>query len=135
MLVYVLLYEVDNSQEGIHTIEIREKTVVLMFEDKDDAERYSGLLEAQDFPKPTVEILERDEVEKFCIDSGYESRIVEKGFIPKTDQDRLLLSPPENNLDITNWSSQTSEEKDQIPKSLYQNEDLDNIKKRLENLL
>ncbi len=137
MLVNVLLYEIGTSQEGIHTIEILEKTVVLMFEEKDDAERYAGLLEAQDFPKPTVELIERDEVEKFCSESGYEAKIVEKGFIPKTDHDRVLISPPLDNLDVTNWIDEDNKNKvnDEQSESELNKETLDNIKKRLENLL
>ena len=56
MIIYVLLYQAGEDSEGIHSLELRGETVVLMFEEKDDAERYAGLLEAQDFPKPTVEI-------------------------------------------------------------------------------
>ena len=57
MLIHVLLYEIGEGDEGIHSIEINGNTIVLMFEDKDDADRYCGLLEAQDFPKPTIQIL------------------------------------------------------------------------------
>ena len=35
-----------------------------MFENKDDAERYCGLLEAQDFPCPTAVSIDRDEIDK-----------------------------------------------------------------------
>ena len=56
MLVHVLLYKVGKEEEGIHSIDIKGKTIVLMFEDSDDANRYCGLLEAQDFPTPSVEI-------------------------------------------------------------------------------
>ncbi len=56
MHVHVLLYDAGKDTEGIHSLEISGKTIVLMFENKDDAERYAGLLEAQDFPMPTIEI-------------------------------------------------------------------------------
>ena len=59
MLVHVLLYDAGQDSEGIHSLELSGQTVVLMFENCDDAERYAGLLEAQDFPTPTVEALER----------------------------------------------------------------------------
>ena len=52
MLVHVLLYEAGTESEGIHSLELKGTPVILMFEDKDDAERYCGLLEAQDFPTP-----------------------------------------------------------------------------------
>ena len=57
MTVFVLLYNSGTDKEGIHSIELKGRTIVLMFEDKDDATRYCGLLEAQDFPLPTVCLL------------------------------------------------------------------------------
>ena len=57
MNIYVLLYNFGTEKEGIHSIELKGRTIVLMFEEKDDAERYCGLLEAQDFPSPTVCLL------------------------------------------------------------------------------
>ena len=38
MLVHVLLYEAGTESEGIHSLELKGSTVILMFEDKDDAE-------------------------------------------------------------------------------------------------
>ena len=58
MKIFVLLYNSNSENEGIHSIEYKGKTIVLMFEDKDDADRYCGLLEAQDFPVPSVEPIE-----------------------------------------------------------------------------
>ena len=106
MLVHVLLYEAGTESEGIHSLELKGTTVILMFEDKDDAERYCGLLEAQDFPTPSVEELTRTDIEAFCIEAGYESRFVEKGFIPRTDEERLMISPPLSNLEVGNWQNQ-----------------------------
>ena len=45
MNIYVLLYNFGTEKEGIHSIELKGRTIVLMFEEKDDAERYCGLLE------------------------------------------------------------------------------------------
>ena len=129
MLVHVLLYEAGTESEGIHSLELKGKTVILMFQDKDDAERYCGLLEAQDFPTPTVEELIRNDIEAFCVESGYEPRFVEKGFIPTNDEERLMIAPPHSNLDVGNWQKQESVEK------ISSNEQLEDIKKRLENLL
>ena len=75
MLVHVLLYEAGTESEGIHSLELKGTTVILMFEDKDDAERYCGLLEAQDFPCPSIEKIEREEIETFCNQAGYLSLI------------------------------------------------------------
>ena len=130
MLVHVLLYEAGTESEGIHSLELKGKTVILMFQDKDDADRYCGLLEAQDFPTPSVEELTRNDIEDFCIQSGYEPRFVEKGFIPSTDEERLMITPPHSNLDVANWQNQEIKSE-----KLSSNEQLDDIKKRLENLL
>ncbi len=133
MLVNVLLYKIGNQEEGIHSIDIKGKTIVLMFEDPDDAERYCGLLEAQDFPTPSVEKIDQDEINLFCIQAGYEARLVVKGFVPKTEEDRLLISPPQRNLDVNLSSENTSN--DQKVDNSSTAEDFDNIRKNLENLL
>lgn len=101
--VHVLLFDAGSDQEGIHSLEIQGRTVVLLFEDPDDAQRYAGLLEAQDFPVPSVETLDRGEIEIFCNEAGYEARHVPAGFLPRSDEDRLLIAPPENNMDVSDW--------------------------------
>ena len=40
MLVHVLLYEAGTESEGIHSLELKGATVILMLQDRDDAERY-----------------------------------------------------------------------------------------------
>ena len=126
MKIYVLLYNPNTNNEGIHSIELKGRTIVLMFEDKDDAERYVGLLEAQDFPSPSVESVDLNEIKEFCSKCDYETRIVKKNFIPKTLEDRLLITPPQKNLEVDKWEN----ENDPITKL-----DLDSIRKNLENLL
>ena len=130
MLVHVLLYEPGTESEGIHSLELKGSTVILMFQDRDDAERYCGLLEAQDFPTPSVEELTRFDIEAFCNEAGYEARFVEKGFIPSTDEERLMISPPLSNLEVGNWSDQEN-----VNNNYSTNDQLEDIKKRLENLL
>ena len=103
MSVHVLLFDSGSDQEGIHSLELNGRTVVLLFEDRDDAERYAGLLEAQDFPIPTVELLDREEMELFCSQAGYEARFVPSGFLPESAEDRLFIAPPERNMDVANW--------------------------------
>lgn len=106
--VHVLLFDAGSEQEGIHSLELGGRTVVLLFEDPDDAERYAGLLEAQDFPVPSVEALDRRELEQFCQEAGYEARFVPAGFHPRSEEDRLLIAPPERNMDVTNWQEQVA---------------------------
>tara|TARA_Y100000589_G_scaffold301887_1_gene313069 strand:+ start:396 stop:776 length:381 start_codon:yes stop_codon:yes gene_type:complete len=126
MKIFVLLYNANSENEGIHSIEFKGKTIVLMFEERDDAERYCGLLEAQDFPIPSVESIEISEIKEFCKQCDYETRLVERNFIPKTEEDRLLLTPPQKNIDIENWNSNQHKE------SSF---DIDSIKENLEKLL
>ena len=130
MLVNVLLYDAGTEGEGIHSLELKGSTVILMFQDRDDAERYCGLLEAQDFPTPSIEELKRVDIETFCVKAGYEARFVEKGFIPSNDEERLMISPPHSNLEVGNWNS-----KDNMNGKFSSNDQLEDIKRRLENLL
>jgi hypothetical protein len=137
MLVHVLLYDAGQDSEGIHSLELSGQTVVLMFENCDDAERYAGLLEAQDFPTPTVEALDQHEVELFCTEAGYEARLVETGFVPTTDDERLMLAPPSSNRDVSNWQSEdpsVDSSSDSVPSSSA-NDGLDDVRRRLEGLL
>ena len=126
MNIFVLLYNFDTDKEGIHSIELKGRTIVLMFEDKEDAERYCGLLEAQDFPLPSVEMIDIKEIKEFCTRLDYECKLVDKNFVPKTVEDRLLISPPQKNLEVDNWSQDDSKD-DTL--------DLNSVKENLEKLL
>ena len=123
MKIFVLLYNPNSDNEGIHSIELKGRTIVLMFEKEEDAERYVGLLEAQDFPTPSVEMVDLEEIRDFCNRCDYETRIVAKDFIPKTLEDRLLLTPPQKNLDVDKWKDNDNQN------------DLDSIRENLEKLL
>ena len=124
MKIFVLLYNPNTDNEGIHSIEIKGRTIVLMFEEKDDAERYVGLLEAQDFPAPSVEMVNLEEIKNFCNRCDYETRLVTKDFVPKTLEDRLLITPPQKNLDVDKWEDNKNNAND-----------LDVIRENLEKLL
>ncbi len=124
MKIFVLLYNPNTDNEGIHSIELKGRTIVLMFEEKDDAERYVGLLEAQDFPVPSIEMVDLEEIKDFCNRCDYETRIVTKDFIPKTLEDRLLITPPQKNLDVNKWDETSNS-----------NNNLDAIRENLEKLL
>jgi hypothetical protein len=141
----VLLFDPGSDQEGIHSLELMGRTVVLMFEEKDDADRYAGLLEAQDFPCPTVEALPRQELEAFCSEAGYEARFVPSGFLPRSEEDRLLIAPPERNMDVENWREEAESPaakadgaaEDVSPPSVGRSADpeLEAFRRRLEGLL
>ena len=126
MNIFVLLYNSGTDKEGIHSIELKGRTIVLVFEEKDDANRYCGLLEAQDFPLPNVEMIHIQEIKDFCSKLDYEYKMVPKNFIPKTKEDRLLISPPENNLEVEDWNNQNDN---------FESNDLKSIKESLEKLL
>ncbi len=139
MSVHVLLFDAGSENEGIHSLELNGTTVVLLFEDRDDAERYAGLLEAQDFPAPTVEALDRTEMEEFCSNAGYEARFVPAGFLPQTAEERLLIAPPERNMDVTTWREQeepAAARPEPEPEPISSgNAELEDFRRRLEGLL
>ena len=124
MKIFVLLYNPNTNNEGIHSIELKGRTIVLMFEEKEDAERYVGLLEAQDFPTPSIESVNLEEIKEFCNRCDYETRIVTKDFVPKTLEDRLLLTPPQKNLEVDKWQDRKNKDNN-----------LDEIRENLEKLL
>ncbi|HBB34252.1 MAG TPA: DUF3110 domain-containing protein [Cyanobacteria bacterium UBA8803] len=118
--VFVLLFNARTDNEGIHSLRVGDRNVVLMFESEDDATRFGLMLEAQDFPTPTVEAIDTEEIEEFCESAGYELQLVEEG---------MLAVPPETNVEQTDWQAdaQKSEELDLS--------DLDHLRRQLENLL
>ena len=75
---------------------------------------------------PSVELINIDEIRDFCNKLDYESKLVEKNFVPKSAEDRLLISPPQKNLEVENWNQDESNEK---------KIDLNSIKENLEKLL
>ena len=152
MRVHVLLFDAGTDSEGIHSLEIAGRTVVLLFENPDDAERYAGLFEAQDFPVPTVEALDREDVDLFCREAGYEARLIESGFVPSNDEERLFMAPPQSNRDVSNWkddmvsdapvsddgvSEQQAAEpaRQGLETEPESNPELDELRRRLEGLL
>lgn len=124
MLVHILLFNAGTDNEGIHTVQMGDRNIILMFKEEDDAQRYAGLLEAQDFPEPKVEPIDSEEVEQFCRQANYDWKIVEPG--------QLEIPPEKNveNLNELNWEEETSPEDESMP-----NDELDRIRRQLEGLL
>jgi hypothetical protein len=129
MLVYILLFNAGTDNEGIHTIQMGDRNTILMFKDEDDALRYSVLLEAQDFPEPKVEAIDSDEVEQFCRQADYDSKLVESG---------QLEIPPEKNVDDLNWEEKENT-RESIPaedtEDSMASDELERIRRQLEGLL
>jgi hypothetical protein len=136
MRVFVLLFNARTENEGIHTLKMGDRNIVLMFESEDDATRYGLMLEAQDFSSPVVEALDSEEIEEFCKDAQYECKLVPEG---------TLELPPETNLEETDWqidgsperssrSPKTDDETDDEP-SEFSDSELNQLRRRLEGLL
>ncbi|NET61521.1 MAG: DUF3110 domain-containing protein [Symploca sp. SIO2E6] len=129
--VFILLYNVGTDSEGVHSLQIQDRTVVLMFESEDDATRYGLLLEAQDFPPVTVEAIDRDDIDIEQFD--YEWQLVPAGFVPESRLERLFLAPPETNLEPDDLQAKTKESEEEVTASEMSN--LDHIRRQLEGLL
>jgi hypothetical protein len=123
--VFILLFNPRTENEGIHTIQIGDRQQVLMFESEDDATRFALLLEAQDFPTPSVEGIDAEEVEEFCRDADYDWQIVTEG---------MLAIPPENNLEETDWNPQ-GQPPDRDRDAEMSKAELERLRRRLEGLL
>ena len=130
MQVWVLLYNARTDNEGIYTLQIESNNIIVAFEQEDDAIRYAGMLEAQDFLTLTVEIIDKQELEEFCEDAKYELNIV------STD---ALLVPPEKNVDKTDWSKNLDQDEN-VSSELEAEIAIEDpviamMRRRLENLL
>ncbi|HEY9625591.1 MAG TPA: DUF3110 domain-containing protein [Crinalium sp.] len=127
MRVFVLLFNARTENEGIHTLKVGDRNVVLMFESEDDATRFGLLLEAQDFGSPAIEEFEAEEIAEFCESASYDCQLVPEG---------TLAVPPESNVDQTDWDPDS---KQPPPKSGSKpdlsSSELDDIRRRLEGLL
>ena len=127
MLVWVLLFNANTDNEGIYTLEIEGNNIIIAFEQEDDAIRYAGLLEAQDFLSPTVESIDRQDLEEFCQDANYDLNIV------PTD---ALLVPPEKNVDKTDWERERDPHNAPLDSELeVEDPVIAMMRRRLENLL
>ena len=124
MLVHILLFNAGTDNEGIHTVQVGDRNTILMFQDEDDALRYAGLLEAQDFPEAKVETIDSSEVEQFCRQADYDWKMVESG---------QLEIPPEKNVEELNWQEETKVAP--ADEETMANDELDRIRNQLEGLL
>lgn len=131
MKVYVLLFNAGTDNEGIHSLQANGRNTVLLFEHEDDATRFGLMLEAQDFPVPTVEMFDESDIESFCQEAGFDCKRIPAG---------SLMVPPESMVDKTDWNPDGAyEEEGERPpvadESRPSHEELDDIRRRLERLL
>lgn len=67
----------DKEEEGAYSVEDDDgEKALYLFEDKDDAERYIGLLEADDYPQMAVVEVEDEKAIKTCELYGYHYVII-----------------------------------------------------------
>ena len=133
MRVFVLLFNARTDNEGIHSLRVGDRDVVLMFESEDDAMRFGLMLEAQDFPSPSVEAIDSEEIEDFCESAGFDCKIIPQG---------TLFMPPEAIVEETDWQAERSyaeiveaEIADPDLDPEFSSSELDRIRKQLEGLL
>jgi hypothetical protein len=146
MRVFVLIFNANTENEGIHTVRVGDasgsqlRNKILLFESQDDAVRFALMLEAQDFPTPTVEAIDAEEIKEFCESAGYDWE-----FIPENSD---LVVPPEINVEETDWQpdgqyddEDTDDEifeADQVPPAQdteFSAAELEKIRRKLEGLL
>lgn len=140
MRVFVLIFNANTENEGIHTVRVGNRNKILMFESQDDAVRFALMLEAQDFPTPTVEAIDAEDIKEFCQSADYDWEL-----IPENSD---LVVPPEVNVEETDWqpNSQYDDEDidddgfevDQVPPAQdteFSAAELDSIRRKLEGLL
>ncbi|MGC9524263.1 MAG: DUF3110 domain-containing protein [Limnospira sp.] len=127
MKVYVLLFNAGTENEGIHTIQMGDRNKVLMFEEEEDATRFGGLLEAQDFPSPSIEMIDDEEIKEFCRSVDYDWELVPSG---------ALAIPPENNAERLEWETDPAKKEARFEEeaSEFDPDELDSIRRRLEGL-
>ena len=74
-MMYILAVT-GKEKEGAYAVDENDKRKVYMFLDKDDALRYAGLLEADDFPEMSVVEVNDREIIQACVTSGNEYYVV-----------------------------------------------------------
>jgi hypothetical protein len=126
MSVFVLLFNARTDNEGIYSTQVGDLNVILMFQQEDDAVRYADQLEAEDFPKPTVEGIDPEEIEEFCKDSNYKCILVTA---------EMLITPPSQNLEETDWQPEERKPSRSNDEKSDDSIDFEAMRKRLEKLL
>ena len=76
MYILALTGKEDEGAYAVNSEKEKDKQLVYMFLDKDDAVRYAGLLEADDFPDMSVVEVDDREIIQACVTSGHEYYVV-----------------------------------------------------------
>ena len=75
-MMYILAVAGKETEGAYATETDNNKRMVYMFLDKDDAVRYAGLLEADNFPDMSVVEVEDQEIIQACVKHGHEYFVV-----------------------------------------------------------
>jgi Protein of unknown function (DUF3110) len=130
MRLWVLLFNTDSDNQGIYTRLEGDKNIVLAFAQEDDAIRYAGLLEAQDFPSAVTESIDQNELTEICDDTGLGLSIV------GTEE---LAIPPVQNVEETDWQidQKPSDRKTPISSAdlSFESFEIEMMRRKLEGLL
>tara|TARA_Y100000385_G_C12934853_1_gene568431 strand:+ start:645 stop:911 length:267 start_codon:yes stop_codon:yes gene_type:complete len=78
------------ENEGAYALQQSNSRVLLLFEEEEDAERFSGLLAADDFPELVTVEVDAEHMVDVCERSGYAYTIV--------TSDELLVPSSHNDL-------------------------------------
>ncbi len=122
--VYVLLYNVGTDDEGIHTISTGNKDTILIFETQEDAATFARRLGEQNFPVPSVEAIEYEDILGFCQQQGDDWEFVAQGtnrippsenqtinqqntFVDQSSQELTLNTEIPNQQDYLNFLIET----------------------------
>ncbi len=127
MKVFVILVNARTDNEGIHTIQMGDRNMILMFASEDDATRYALMLEAQDFPPCSIEKLDEEEVIEFCRDTDYDWKLV-------PENSNSVFIPPENNIEETDWKPEGKQQFASENRE-FSDAELNSLRRRLEGLL
>ncbi|AFY70161.1 hypothetical protein Pse7367_1885 [Thalassoporum mexicanum PCC 7367] len=136
MQVWILQFNINDLEQAFYALSLSDgQTVIIAFEDQEDADRCSGLLEAQDFPDLSPEQIEQKELEEICSDSGCQLYVVKSG---------EFFMPTEENADPSEWQLEDEAASATTPATNANTNDSSNgaeaaeiekMRQRLENLL
>ena len=122
--VWALLFNSGSGNEGIYSRRMGAADLVLTFEDREDAERYSSMLSATDFPAASSVQIEVRTLLDFIRDGGHTLGMVKQGD---------LVLPPEQSVPEFEWSPGSSVEGTQGPVDMTSDE-LDASRRALDAL-
>lgn len=110
--------------EGVYSLSIADESIVLAFQEREDAHRYAICLEAQMFPEPQLCEMDSTELSEFCSESGFRL-----GFVPKG----MPITPPDESAvdDLDKWRGKPTSDSNGTGMS---EDDIDAMRKRFDSL-